>query len=205
MTIITNSLYFTLMNFDYKIIGISGNARSGKDTMGINFQKILSDLGIKSKRYSFAYELKKSVNEFLIEQLGISAFTENEDEKKIIRPFLVFWGTDVMRSINNNVWVERLESSIKDNHVNIITDLRFTNELDWIKKNKGFTLMIKRAGIEPANEYEKTNNETMSAVVDGCFEMANFQDKKIMELASNEILNSLINEKTYKLWKATCH
>jgi len=193
------------MNFDYKIIGISGNARSGKDTMGINFQKILSDLGIKSKRYSFAYELKKSVNEFLIEQLGISAFTENEDEKKIIRPFLVFWGTDVMRSINNNVWVERLESSIKDNHVNIITDLRFTNELDWIKKNKGFTLMIKRAGIEPANEYEKTNNETMSAVVDGCFEMANFQDKKIMELASNEILNSLINEKTYKLWKATCH
>ena len=193
------------MSFDYKIIGISGNARSGKDTMGVNFQKILSDIGIKSKRYSFAYELKKSVDEFLIGQLGISAFTEDEEEKKIIRPFLVFWGTDVMRSINNNVWVERLESNLKSNHVNIITDLRFTNELDWIKKNKGFSLMIKREGIEPANDYEKINNNKMSSVVDGCFEIGSFQDDKIIELASNEILNSLINEKTYKLWKATCH
>jgi len=193
------------MSFDYKIIGISGNARSGKDTMGVNFQKILSDIGIKSKRYSFAYELKKSVDEFLIGQLGISAFTEDEEEKKIIRPFLVFWGTDVMRSINNNVWVERLESNLKSNHVNIITDLRFTNELDWIKKNKGFSLMIKREGIEPANDYEKINNDKMSSVVDGCFEIGSFQDYKIIELASNEILNSLINEKTYKLWKATCH
>ena len=193
------------MSFDYKIIGISGNARSGKDTMGVNFQKILSEIGIKSKRYSFAYELKKSVDEFLIGQLGISAFTEDEEEKKIIRPFLVFWGTDVMRSINNNVWVERLESNLKSNHVNIITDLRFTNELDWIKKNKGFSLMIKREGIEPANDYEKINNDKMSSVVDGCFEIGSFQDDKIIELASNEILNSLINEKTYKLWKATCH
>jgi len=193
------------MSFDYKIIGISGNARSGKDTMGVNFQKILSEIGIKSKRYSFAYELKKSVDEFLIGQLGISAFTEDEEEKKIIRPFLVFWGTDVMRSINNNVWVERLESNLKSNHVNIITDLRFTNELDWIKKNKGFSLMIKRAGVEPANDYEKINNNKMSSVVDGCFEIGSFQDDKIIELASNEILNSLINEKTYKLWKATCH
>jgi len=110
-----------------------------------------------------------------------------------------------MRSINNNVWVERLESNLKSNHVNIITDLRFTNELDWIKKNKGFSLMIKREGIEPANDYEKINNDKMSSVVDGCFEIGSFQDDKIIELASNEILNSLINEKTYKLWKATCH
>jgi hypothetical protein len=193
------------MSLCYKIIGISGNARCGKDTMGVNFQKVLSDLGIKSKRYSFAYELKKSVDSFLIEQLGISAFTENEDEKKIIRPFLVFWGTDVMRSINNNVWVERLESNLKKDHVSIITDLRFINELDWIKANKGFSLMIKRPGIEPANDYEKVNNEKMSVMVDGCFEIGNFQDDKIIELTSNEILNSLINEKTYKLWKATCH
>ena len=132
------------MNLDYKIIGIAGNARSGKDTLGENFVKILADQGIKAKRYSFAHELKKSVDDFLIREIGISAFTEDEEEKKIIRPFLVFWGTDMMRKINNNIWVEKIESSLYDNHVNIITDLRFDNELQWIKDNKGLSVLIKR-------------------------------------------------------------
>src|SRR5210317_63808 len=108
------------MNLDYKIIGIAGNARSGKDTLGKNFVKILADQGIKAKRYSFAHELKKSVDDFLIREIGISAFTEDEQEKKTIRPFLVFWGTDMMRKINNNIWVEKMEPSLYDNHVNIM-------------------------------------------------------------------------------------
>ena len=97
------------MSLDYKIIGIGGNARSGKDTLGSYFVKILADQGIKAKTYSFANELKKSVDDFLIREIGISAFTEDEGEKKIIRPFLVFWGTDIMRKINDNVWVEKIE------------------------------------------------------------------------------------------------
>ena len=82
-----------------KIISISGNARCGKDTLGNNIVSILEDLGIKAKTLSFAYELKSSVDSFLLEQTGISAFTDNDIEKSIIRPFLVCWGTDVMRSI----------------------------------------------------------------------------------------------------------
>ena len=192
------------MNLDYKIIGIAGNARSGKDTLGKNFVKILADQGIKAKRYSFAHELKKSVDDFLIREIGISAFTEDEQEKKIIRPFLVFWGTDMMRKINNNIWVEKMEPSLYDNHVNIITDLRFDNELQWIKDNKGLSVLIKRDGVDPANEYEKVNNDKMEKLVDSNFHMGNFDDDKLVELIANEVLNSIVNEEIYELWKATC-
>ena len=192
------------MSLDYKIIGIGGNARSGKDTLGSYFVKILADQGIKAKTYSFANKLKKSVDDFLIREIGISAFTEDEGEKKIIRPFLVFWGTDIMRKINDNVWVEKIEPLMYDSHVNIITDLRFINELNWIKEHKGLSVLIKREGIEPANEYEKTNNEKISQEVDSNFEMGNFKDEKLVELMANEILNSIVNKEIYELWKATC-
>jgi len=192
------------MSLDYKIIGIGGNARSGKDTLGSYFVKILADQGIKAKTYSFANELKKSVDDFLIREIGISALTEDEGEKKIIRPFLVFWGTDIMRKINDNVWVEKIEPLMYDSHVNIITDLRFINELNWIKEHKGLSVLIKREGIEPANEYEKTNNEKISQEVDSNFEMGNFKDEKLVELMANEILNSIVNKEIYELWKATC-
>jgi len=72
------------MSLNHKIIGIAGNAGSGKDTLGENFEKILHDQGIKSKRLSFAYELRKSVDKFLLEQTGISAFTSDKKEKDLI-------------------------------------------------------------------------------------------------------------------------
>lgn len=190
--------------FDYKIISISGNARSGKDTMGKNMSSMLAEIGIKSKTLSFADELKKSVNKFLIEQIGISAFTEDPKEKKLIRPFLVCWGTDIMRAINNNVWVEKLESNLDNNSVNIITDLRFLNELEWVKSNKGFSLMLERDGVTPANNYEKTNNKKISKNVDLNFSVGNFENNEILKLTSAQILDKLINKETYKLWKATC-
>lgn len=193
-----------MSNLDYKIISISGNARCGKDTMGQNFSSVLKDLGIKSKVVSFAYELKKSVDEFLKSQTGISAFTDNDDEKRLIRPFLVCWGTDIMRGINDNIWIERLTESLSDSCVNIITDLRFTNELNWVKDNKGFSIMLERDGIGPANEYERINNNKLAELVDLNFCIGSFDDQRLLKLTSLEILDKIINEETYESWKATC-
>ena len=191
-------------NLAGKIISVSGNARCGKDTLGNNIVSILNDLGIKAKTLSFAYELKSSVDSFLLEQTGISAFTDNDIEKSIIRPFLVCWGTDVMRSIDNNIWINKLEASLSTDRVNIITDLRFENELDWVKSKGGLSIMLKRDGIKPANDYEKVNNLELSNNVDLSFCIGSFKDEKILKLTSMEILEQLITEKTFDLWKATC-
>lgn len=192
------------LNHNFKIISISGNARSGKDTLARNMSDILGDIGIKTKIVSFANELKESVNNFLLEQTGISAFTEDDEEKKIIRPFLVCWGTDVIRKIDDNTWINKLQENLCSDSVNIITDLRFANELKWVQENEGLSVFIDRDGIKPANEYEKTNNLLLKDCVDLNFTFGNFEDKNILRLTSVEIMDKLINEDTFKLWKATC-
>jgi hypothetical protein len=192
------------MELENKIITISGNARSGKDTLGGNFKKILNDSGIKAELYSFAEELKKSVNDFLIEKTGISAFTEDTHEKNLIRPFLVCWGTDIMRSIDDNIWIKKLEEQLKVDQVNIITDLRFPNELDWLKKNNGLSVFIDRSNIKPANKYEEENNGILRDLADNNFCIGDFDNDRYLELTANEILNSMITTEIYESWKATC-
>lgn len=193
------------MNSKHNIIAIAGNARTGKDTLGNNFVKILGDQGIKAKTFSFANELKESVNRFLIDKTGISAFTEVEEEKVLIRPFLVCWGTDVMRKIDPNIWVDKLNDNLLSDHINIITDLRFTNELDWVKQKGGMSLLIKRDGIEPANDYEKDQNKAIEGSIESVFHIANVDDESVLTLTANEILNSMITKDIYEKWKATCH
>ena len=94
------------MDLTGKIIAIGGNARSGKDTLADNLVNILKDLDIKAQKVSFASALRHSVDDFLLKELGISAFTEKKEEKDIIRPFLVFWGTDIMRNQDQEVWIK---------------------------------------------------------------------------------------------------
>jgi len=166
---------------------------------------ILSDSGIKAKTFSFAHELKKSVDGFLIEQLGISAFTEDSDEKKIIRPFLVNWGTEIMRKKDSEHWIKSIEKKLSEDCVNIITDVRFENELDWVKEKDGLSVFLSREGVSPANSYEEENNKLLSENVDLKFFIGNFEDEKLIMLTSNEILDRLINNDIFELWKATCH
>ncbi len=45
------------------IIGISGVARSGKDTLANNFVKIFKHLGIKAKRYAYGTHIRRALNE----------------------------------------------------------------------------------------------------------------------------------------------
>jgi len=195
------------MDLEKKIIGIGGNARSGKDTLANNLVSILAELNIKAEKVSFANALRQSVDDFLLRELGISAFTEDKKEKDIIRPFLVFWGTDIMRSRDEDVWVKRLQSSLKEDQVNIISDLRFTNELDWIKKNNGLSVILSRPNANPANEYEEEQNKKLRQSVNLKFSLADLEKDNreyILKSVSHEILNSLLTQETLDLWKATC-
>jgi len=149
------------------IIGISGVARSGKDTLANNFVKIFKRLGIKAKRYAFADELKREVRPFLKKNTGIDSFTQDDELKKIIRPFLVAYGTHVRRAMNENCWIETLESYLKKEEIAIVSDVRYENEADWILKN-GFLVHIARLDkennlIKPANAEESANDPILQS------------------------------------------
>ena len=64
------------------MIGITGLARSGKDTLAKNLSEIIKeDFDIEVKIYSFALPIRCQVANLLEDYYHISPFTEDSDEK----------------------------------------------------------------------------------------------------------------------------
>jgi hypothetical protein len=166
-----------------KIIGLSGVARSGKDTFATILEKKIQDAGKTIKKISLAEPLKEQCNSFLTTYLNISAFTQITEEKNIIRPFLVCYGDAQRKRTNGRYWIELAEKTIKETNFDyyIITDVRYDHydrdELYWIKREmKGVLVHISRyeqqvakisklsvpVGIKkiipPANDHEMIND-----------------------------------------------
>lgn len=142
------------------LIGLCGFARSGKDSFA-NFilDEQEHDSPPKAKALSFAYAIRMELEPFVFSKLGISTFTEDPKEKEIIRPLLVCWGSEIMRKkIDKDYWLNEVKKTVQINRKNritsIITDVRFENELNWIKKEKGLSIFIEREGVGPKNTDE---------------------------------------------------
>ena len=143
-----------------KIIGVSGLARSGKDTFFEMSVRMKSEYGKNIRRYAFADELKKECDHYLISEYGISAFSNDTDEKKIIRPYLVLYGTE-KRNEDMNYWVNKVQEKIEKDKTSkaiFITDVRYENEINWIKSLNGINIHVERVGNKPPNEEEKKND-----------------------------------------------
>ncbi len=162
------------------IIGLTGLARCGKDTFCKYARQHLKSHNYESQRLAFADELKKDIDAFLIEKLGISAFTEVTEEKEIIRPMLTTWGTEVMRKQDDLHWVKKVEEVIvenkKNNVVSIVTDIRFPNEIEYINKIGGKIIHLTMTGNEPANDYERENDPLLRKNADCLVEWKKYGD-----------------------------
>lgn len=153
-----------------KVIGLCGVARCGKDSFANFLKESKQNYFCKS---SFAFELKKDLDSFLTDKLGISAFTEDNVEKEIIRPLLICWGTDVIREkVNKNQWIDKIEKKVLENYnkglITIIPDVRFSNEVEWIKQN-GFSIYIHQEGCLP-NGYIEQETIALKTQTDYYFE-----------------------------------
>ena len=176
-----------------KLIGISGFARSGKDTFYERCKQILASVDEESKRYSFADALKNELDELLVKYTGISAFTENNEEKQIVRPLLVTYGTDVRRKLNQDCWIEKITAGVNTdlqlNKYVFITDVRFLNEAKWIKHNGGILININREGVGPANKDEQEQYELFKDLIDHKIFWPTFQEN-YLDHCNDCILNS---------------
>ena len=165
-----------------ELIAIAGNARSGKDSLCESLRILYEIRKKKVTRIAFADDLKEEVDEFLKSSLGISAFTQDNDEKNIIRPFLVWWGTEFRRSLDEDHWVKLAEKKLDRDGINIITDLRYPNEAAWVKKNGGSIIYLERftssGVIAPANSYEREFNPQLKKMADTCLKWGELSDKK---------------------------
>jgi hypothetical protein len=145
-----------------KIVGLCGVARSGKDSFYKHSKHILKSRGITPRRFAFADSLKSECDQLLTRYTKISAFTSDNKEKETIRPFLVAWGTDVRRKLDEECWIKKIEqeveSSIDCELLPIITDVRYPNEADWVHGLGGIIIHISRTGMHPANKEEAKND-----------------------------------------------
>lgn len=124
-------------------IALSGKIGSGKDTVSDMIIE-MSDKNIE--KTAFAKKLKQIVAILTGVDYELTLFQEGKNSRierfdTTIGDMLQVIGTDVMRdNFDKDVWIKALLSSIDENKNYIISDLRFKNEADILKK-EGFVLI----------------------------------------------------------------
>lgn len=181
-----------------KLIGLTGLKRSGKDTM-YNYIKEKINQDVIS--LAFAKPLKdicKIVFDLSEEQL-YGNLKEEEDERYGITPRVIMQkvGTELFRNkfsevfpelnYDKNIWIKTLENQLKKykntEKIIFITDVRFKNEYDLVKKHNGIIINIEREGLENKDSHI-SENELKNEEYDYKIKNENLEDyyKKIREL-----------------------
>jgi hypothetical protein len=122
----------------YKVIGITGPARVGKDTAA---DHIIKNIGYVYSKTSFADPIKTMLGE----GLGLTPHQLFGDEKERIdsrygcsaRHMMQTLGTEWGRKlIDQNIWVHALKARIENIGGNwLVPDVRFESEADMIREN----------------------------------------------------------------------
>lgn len=140
------------------IIGLTGYARSGKDT----FAKVLTD-EYGYTRVAFADALKNDLAEYLgIERDQVNA------EKKALRRTLQLRG-GAKRKENPDYWIGIARRDITlllaRGHSVVITDVRFPNEAEAIRKMGGVVLRMRRADQPHVTTDADTSEQSVDLIV----------------------------------------
>lgn len=128
-------------------VGLCGYARVGKDT-------ICRAMGLP--RLAFADELKRDVSS-LVFRFGLDPLV-NDEHKALCRDLLVAYGA-LGRKVKPEVWIERMEPALKAAEVAkapwCVTDVRYANEVQFLRDRGATVVRVHRAGFGPVNEEEK--------------------------------------------------
>jgi hypothetical protein len=141
-----------------QIIAFAGRKQSGKTTCSEFVANVFEGNGLGVTRiYNFADPLKRDICMNILglshEQCYGTDIQKNElvncywDGKQLTaREVMQFVGTDVFRSMQNNVWADATIKKISLDNTNlaIIADCRFPNEVDVVKRAGGVVIKLNR-------------------------------------------------------------
>lgn len=148
------------------IIGLSGYARSGKDTVA---DHLISTYNFT--RHSFAASMKDAMYKLnpivhtddigpmryqaLVDVYGLDKVKDTYPE---VRRLLQVFGTEVGREMfGENFWVDLVLNNLRSFHT-VISDVRFINEADAIRSRGGKIWRINREGIGPVTGHSSEVN-----------------------------------------------
>jgi len=151
-----------------RIIGITGYARHGKDTVAavltreLGYSRVaLADrmkelMLVLDPRVDIVHRVVRGVNEFdevrlskLVEHVGWEGAKEYAEVRRLLQVF----GTEVGREgLGQDVWIEALAKGTKGFYGNerkiVIPDVRFTNEAEFIRRMHGEVWGVERPDFD---------------------------------------------------------
>jgi hypothetical protein len=142
------------------IIGLTGYARSGKDTVA----NILVD-NYKYNRLAFADKIRQLLTEIdpILENGQRLSSTLEEygwdiaKAKPEVRRLLQTLGVGARKMFGDNLWVDRALGEVAPANYYlynfVVTDVRFKNEADKIKTKGGQIWRVKRLGVGAVNNH----------------------------------------------------
>jgi dephospho-CoA kinase len=146
-----------MMHENNVLLGLAGPAGCGKSLVA---KLLLYRYGWPE--FSFAEPLKNMVASFL--DIPRGALESREYKEKMLHdlgvsPRMIMqtlgteWGREL---IHPDVWVKILSRRVsrKNNPISVISDVRFDNEVDYIRKNNGYLLHIARPGYSYNTSHE---------------------------------------------------
>ena len=139
------------------IIGLSGYAQSGKDTVA---EYLVKERGFT--RVAFADPIREfllELNPILENGLHLTSVVDEfgwelAKKKEEVRRLLQATGVAARKHVDQDLWViaamRKMDEGVKDY---VITDVRFQNEGVMIKQAGGQLWRIERIGVGPVNEH----------------------------------------------------
>lgn len=158
----------------YRDVVVIGKARHGKDTVA----SMLTLLDPSFKRVAFADKLKDNAADVLAYACDITGLshlengrtrnfryflTEFQENKELYRPFFQWFGTEFIRGLNDNYWVDVLNAQTAyrtDKTRLVLTDARFPNEIEGQLKAGALVIKVTR----PTTEIEQSNHDSETLI-----------------------------------------
>lgn len=173
------------------IIGLSGYARSGKDTvagmlMGLHgYERVAFADKIRTLLYEMDPLVMHNGVDFRLQDIVDSKTWEvAKTEFPEIRRLLQDLGVGARELFGPQFWVHEAMKSMLENpkldFKYVVTDVRFKNEADMIKANHGQLWRINRLGVEAANEHvseHQLDDWKFDAVIENDGDMAELMQK----------------------------
>lgn len=144
------------------IIGLSGRARSGKDSVA---KCLVEDHGFTKLAFAdpmrwALYRLDPMIELSGVARVGLASAVDYfgwetlKEDSKDVRRLLQRMGTEVGREMfGQNFWVDYLMDKAKHSDKVVISDCRFLNEIDAVTSAGGQVWRIEREGLEAVNEH----------------------------------------------------
>lgn len=149
-----------------KLIGISGLAGDGKDSLCNMLRDLFEEMGYEFERIALADSIKEECKEALLSLYGIDPIICSREDKSKIRDFLVFHGKVKRIETRGAHWTNKISKTIselaktKNDRIICVPDIRHAeyenDEVYWLKKNGGILIHVKKYSIESASPFKKT-------------------------------------------------